>query len=188
MTRDPHRTYHANQALELSELVNLRFARARYGSEERRLVRMREPDGPSTDAGRKARQPLVLIREAEEEASLVFGFVDLFKRTADLRSHVVVKTQYEQRYRAPFAMTRTEYDRMLEDVRAFLREQAIDTRIASPSRPSAGVSGVMPAAAPAATASTRPRGPPWLALLLSMAIGFVLCYLLVVLEVLPSRL
>ena len=63
MSPEASRTFHASQALELSELVNMRFARLRYGSADPMVVRMREPDGPSTDAGRKARHPLLLQRQ-----------------------------------------------------------------------------------------------------------------------------
>lgn len=180
MARDPHRTYHANQALELSELVNLQFARMRFGRIEPRYLRMREPDGPSTDAGRKARQPLVLVRDPKDSAGLVFGFVDLYKRTADLRGYDVISAQHEQRYGSELSLTRAEYGRLLEDLRAFLEAQAFETRVQSTLRTA---SAVGPAAAPSSSGPViRIALAP---LLLSGVLGFAFCYLLVALGLLP---
>ncbi len=178
------RTYHASQALELSELVNLHFARVRYGSAAPRIVRMREPDGPSTDAGRKARQPLVLVERPEDESGLVFGFVDLFKRSADLKGYPGFKAQHEQRFGGPPPLSRIEYGRLLEDLHAFLRSQAIEVRVVNPARGASAVSGVIPAAR--SDVSRPPARPPWLALPLTGAIGFLLGYLFALLGWLPG--
>lgn len=183
MTKDPFRTYHANQALELSELVNLQFARTRFGSTDPRMLRMREPDGPSTDAGRKARQPLVLVRNNDDESGLVFGFVDLFKRTADLRGYPTVRQHHEQRFGHSLSLTRNEYTRLLEELKAFLESQAIETRVVNSARPPSTVTGL-----PAVTPSMSVDAPPQIALLplfLSGILGFALCYLLVIAGVMP---
>lgn len=190
MPQDPNRTFHANQALELSELINLQFARIRYGATDPHLVRMREPDGPSTDAGRKARQPLVLIRDAEDESGVVFGFVDLFRRTADLRGYTVVRQQYEKRFASAFPLTRNDYGRMIEELKAFLESQAFQTRVlyggSAPGSPGQPPTQLASGDLNAASSLRRTgQGSPYGLMLVSAAIGFASCYLLWVLKVLP---
>lgn len=184
MAQDPFRTYHANQALELSELVNMRFARIRYGTTDPRLVRMREPDGPSTDAGRKARQPLVLQRSPNDDSGLVFGFVDLFKRTADIRGYPLLRQQHEQRYGTPLGLSSVEYGRLVDDLRGFLSSHAIDVRLVNASRSPTQTSGATPSSNRAASPVPAVASIPVFPMLLSAAIGFALCYVLFVLEIL----
>ncbi|MEL6188670.1 MAG: hypothetical protein AAFU79_28965 [Myxococcota bacterium] len=177
MSRDPHRTYHANQALELSELTNLQFARTRFGRLEPKYVRMREPDGPSTDDGRRARQPLLLVDDPEDTTGTVFGFVDLFKRTAELRGYDVLNAQHEKRFGAEMSLTRAEYTRLLDELRTFLDAQAFETRIQNTTRD-------------ASKLAPSPRPPSFrriaiVPLVLSGILGFALCYLLVALGLLP---
>lgn len=189
MPQDPYRTYHANQALELSELVNLQFARVRFGAADPRLIRMREPDGPSTDSGRKARQPLVLLRDPSEESGLVFGFVDLFKRTADLKGYQVVRQQHEQRFGTSLGMTRSEYARLIDELKAFLMSQAIETRIVNHPRTPSSFSSAPPASWASAPSTLspgpRPPRPPYGLAFVSAALGFSFCYLLVSFGLLP---
>ena len=189
MLSEAYRTYHANQALELSELINLQFARIQYGASDPWLIRMREPDGPSTDSGRKARQPLILVRNHGEEAGFVFGFVDTFKRTVDIRSYPTLRTHHQRRFGFAFGMTRNEYHRLTNELRRFLEGQAFETRILNPS------------ITPAHRLQSSIRHVPldrerhhmvspsrWLLvppILLSATIGFLSCYLLFELRVLP---
>lgn len=186
MSQDPYRTFHANQALELSELVNLRFARLRYGTTDPRKVCMREPDGPSTDAGRKARQPLVLESEGDESSGLVFGFVDLFKHTADIRGHALLKKQYEQRFGRAFSLSNSEYGRLVDELKTFLKAHSIDVRLINSTRNPALSSGAVPAVSrsPMPAAAPRTSIAVW-PMLLSAAIGFAVCYVLFELELLP---
>lgn len=170
---EPSRTHHANQAVELSDLIGLKFSPHRYGTEMPRYVRVREPDGPSTDGGRKARQAIVLCAERDAGPDLMCGFVDVVKRTAELRSYAMVKQSFESRFNRELDITRGEYNRFLEALQAFLRVQSIETRVVNSGRgPTSG--STVPLPAPPSEGNTLPV----LAIVLSGGFGFLICYLL----------
>ncbi|MGF1508635.1 MAG: hypothetical protein ACFB9M_03935 [Myxococcota bacterium] len=125
----PARTHHSDQALAICELVNLKFSAVRYGSRHRRLVRLREPDGPSTDGGRKARNALVLISDIDpNEPSVMFGWVDSARQEGEIRAYAVVSDIHRRRFGRGFDLSRTEYLRLSEHVRSFLEAQGIRVR------------------------------------------------------------
>lgn len=182
MTADAFRTHHASQALEISELVNLTFARTTYGAAQPRLLRMRKPDGPSTDAGRKARQPLVLVEHKDDETGFVIGFADVYKRIAELRGYPSLRHTYEQRYGQPLPLTRPEHARLVEDIKGLLESQMFEVRLVNAQRtPLPPGPSSSPSIPP--TAAARPSIHP-VPLVVSVAIGFALCYLLFLLRVL----
>lgn len=145
------RTYHANQAIQLSELLAIKFAHQTFGTSLRRVVKVTEPDGPSTDGGRKARQAIVLAAEDNSSNDIVSGFVDVARRSAELRSYAVVGQQYQARHHVPVDLTKGEYDRFLADLLDFLKMQGIDTRVSNAvprSSPPAGSARVAKVPAP----------------------------------------
>lgn len=175
----PSRTFHASQAAALAELLLLKFANERYGTTLPRMLKVLEPDGPSTDGGRKARQPLVLTPERGlENRGVMCGWIDGAKRTGELRSYSVISQQFQARHGEPLDLSRGEYDRFLQAAQEFLRAQGIEIHFSN---------------APVARASTIPPGalpPPhpvagaasWMTPVLvgaSFVLGFVLCLLLV---------
>lgn len=174
-TVDPSRTRNANRAMHLSDLLALKFARERFGTEVPRYLRVTEPDGPSTDGGRKARQAILLCPEQEGPSSnIMCGFIDVALRQAELRSYAVVKAHFERRHQQPVDITRGAYNRMVDLLHTFLVTQSYDTRVTTtpPARaPSPG--GVR-----SASEFTSPR-PSATGLALSFLVGFGLCYLLV---------
>ncbi len=181
---DPNRTYHANQALELSELVNLKFARQVFGTEERRILRVRELDGQSTDSGRKARQSIVLLREGTEDQGVVCGFVDIFKRSAELRGYSIIRQQYEARYGSDFKLTKNEYTRMQTALKEFFNTQTIDMRVSNVPRGPTQLATQPPKPTSSISAPGEVNPPlPYGLLLLSGALGFGICYILVLLGV-----
>ena len=175
------RTYHASQAMQISDLINLKFSVKTFGTETKRYVRATEPDGPSTDGGRKARQALMLMTKDEmaRGGGIVCGFVDVASFIAELRSYAVVSSHFTQRFARPFDLSKGEYDRMHEQLEAFLKQQGFQTRIAStPRRASEAPSAAMKSS-PKGTSVAPSRAVQLWAIAASFASGFLLCYLLV---------
>lgn len=184
MTMDPSRTHHANQALALADLINLKFSPERYGTENPRYVKVREPDGPSTDGGRKARQAILLCSAKDEEGGgLVCGFVDVMKRVAELRSYVVLKQSFESRYHAEMDLSRGEHGRFLEKMRDFLEVQGFEVRVTNAPRGPSVLA--QPSQLPQAVEQKVAPPIPWPWIVVSMIIGFSTCYVLMKFGVLP---
>jgi hypothetical protein len=180
------RTYHASQAMQISDLVNLKFSVKTFGTETKRYLRAMEPDGPSTDGGRKARQALMLLTKDEmaRGGGVVCGFVDVSSFVAEIRTYAVVSSHFTQRFAKPFDLSKGEYDRMQEQLAAFLEQQGFQTRMATtPRRPSEARAPIH--SSPKNAAQETPRDlRPWLPIMGAFAGGFLLCYLLVALGVL----
>ncbi len=121
---DPNRTINAQQAFAFADVFSYKFDAARYGPRER-MLRLVEPDGPSTAGGKQARQSLVL--EWQEGGSrLVIGWVDVPAKQAELRSYNVICRHYEARYGGTFEMSAEDYDRMISDVRSLFKHRKIE--------------------------------------------------------------
>lgn len=175
MTADPRRTYHANQAVHLSDLINLRFSTERYGTVNPRFIKVTEPDGPSTDGGRKARQAIMLCAQGDpDDRGIVSGHISIKPPHADLRSYAYVKSQYEARYKRDIDISRNEYNRLLDQLQDYLRAQGYNTSVLNTPR---GGSFVQPPPAPPPKSRSVGLGVP-LALVLSFGFGFLTCFLL----------
>ncbi len=178
MAADPRRTFHANQAVHLSDLINLRFSPERFGTANPRFIRVTEPDGPSTDGGRKARQAIMLCAQSDpDDRGIVCGHIAIKLKQAELRSYAYVKHQFETRFKRDIDISRGEYNRLLDLLQNFLRGQEYTSSIMN--SPRSG-SFIQPAGVPAGaarTAAPQAKGTG-LALVLSFAFGFVTCYLL----------
>ena len=173
---DPKRTYHASQAVHMSDLLNLRFAKERFGTERPRYLRVREPDGPSTSGGRTARQAITLIDFQEDQRStLVCGFIDSVNKKAELRSYPMVKHAFENRFNVSIDISRTEYQRMMDMLQDFMAGQGIETRLLHERPIPPPPVGVR--AKPRTTARPRFLWPAaWV--LIGFAAGFCTCYAL----------
>lgn len=173
---DPKRTYHASQAVHMSDLLNLRFAKERFGTDRPRFLRVREPDGPSTAGGKRARQAITLIDFQEEARStIVCGFIDTVAKKAELRGFAMVKQAYEQRFHEAIDITRGEYNRMMSMLQDFMAGQGIETRLLNdppPRRPS-----TVRTAPPPPAVQEGPT-PAWAWVLLGFVFGFIACYTL----------
>src|SRR5687767_3995285 len=128
------RTHFTDQAVHLCDLVGLKFASQRYGTSPRRVVRVMEPDGPSTDGGRKARQSIVLVPENGDGGHIVCGWLDVFRRAAELKSYVLLSQSFQERYGMPIDLSRVEYQRMVDTMLEFLRGVQIDARMSNTPR------------------------------------------------------
>lgn len=180
MTADPRRTYHANQAVHLSDLINLKFSPERFGTDNPRYVRVTEPDGPSTDGGRKARQAIMLCAQSDpEDRGIVCGHIAILTQEAELRSYAYVKKQFETRFRRDIDISRGEYNRLLEKLQQFLMTQEYRSSILNTPRNGSFIQPAKSSSAPQATAAPISSGSgTWLAIALSFGFGFVTCYLL----------
>jgi hypothetical protein len=178
------RTHHADQAANIADLVNLKFSGASFGTTTKRILRVTEPDGPSTDGGRKARQSIVL---APEEGSaggvIVCGWLDVRRRTAELRSHLVISHAYQDRYGVTLDLARGEYQRALDGLFEFLRALEIDARLTNFPRKQTIIT-------PLPTVQPKPpvRSKKWDLMLVasSMLFGFAVCYLLAALHLIGT--
>lgn len=182
---EPSRTFHANQAVQISDLVSLKFGDQTFGTAQRRVLRVTEPDGPSTDGGLKARQSIILVPEGAETSAgaVLCGFIDVSRRSAELRPYATVSQQHQSRFGAPLDISKLEYERCIQEVHEFLRTQAIDSRIQLAPN---GRRSQPPAPAAASMVSSqalqRDEGGSPMPLVMVGAVcfvvGFLLCYVL----------
>ena len=174
---EPSRTFHANQAVQISDLVALKFSEHRFGTSTPRVLRVTEPDGPSTDGGLKARQSIILVPEGAETSAgaVLCGFIDVSRRTAELRPYVTVSQQHQSRFGAPLDLSKLEYERAIHELHEFLRSQAIDSRVqlAPGNRRSQP-----PSAAPSASTPAEFPMPLVSVGAVCFVLGFLLCYAL----------
>lgn len=162
-----------DQALAVSDALNLHFRSRRFGTRHPYLVRLREPDGPSTDQGRKARGSIVLVSGVDPNARpLVIGWVDATRGQAELRSYEALSSGYARRFDARLDISRTEIMRLHEELRTFLAGHGVWLRIAQ------GPAG--PTSAPPERARTSTWAPWWFTagfaagFISAMAIAFLL--------------
>lgn len=179
MVIDGSRTFHASQAVALAELLLLKFSKERYGTTVPRVVKVLEPDGPSTDGGRKARQPLVLMPErGPENRGVMCGWIDGAKHTSELRSYAVINQAFQARHNEALDLSRGEYDRFLQAVQEFLKAQGLEVHFSN--APTARAATIPPSSVPPPGVSSG--APSWVVPALvgtSFLLGFVLCLILV---------
>ncbi|MEQ9497448.1 MAG: hypothetical protein RIT81_11325 [Deltaproteobacteria bacterium] len=169
---DRSRTFHANQAVHMSDIVNLKMSMHRFGTDRPRFIKVLEPDGPSTDGGRQARQVILLTTE-DDSAPMVVGYLDVVARKAELKSFPMVKASFESRFPTEIDISRGEYNRMLDLLKDALIPQELEVRMATPTR---GPSVARPTHTPAPAPSGQVV--PWIALAVAFGFGFATCYLL----------
>ena len=172
MSDDPHRTIHAQQAFELTEVFQYKFGHVIFGQARPRRLKLLEPE-LSTAGGKRARQSLVLTPDDGEVGNLVIGWLDAPARAAELRSYNVVKQQFQARFNTDIDLKREEYDALVDDLRSFLKIQKIDHKIVE------AAVGPQPQKKPAVEAPPpNPNVSIMLAMLsIGMLIGFAIGYI-----------
>jgi len=156
----PSHTLHAQQGFEFADVFSYKFGRRPVGAPPRRLV-LREPDGPSTAGGKRARQPMVL--ENDQRDAIVCGWVDLPGQSAEVRSFGYVSEQFRARKGHLIDVPKAAYDELMSEVAAFLRVQRLDVQRAE--------------RAPEAAGATASGGVSlWVVLGLGIVAGVVLGY------------
>ncbi|QSQ23339.1 hypothetical protein JY651_51120 [Pyxidicoccus parkwayensis] len=126
------RTMFANHSALLAEELRRALASKMYGRGPHRVLRIDEPEGPSTAGGKLARQAISLVPRKGNAPSLICGWVDVSKREAQLRNFEGVAKRYESHHGEPLEMAQEEYERFLNDVEDVLIKAVIKVRVIVP--------------------------------------------------------
>ncbi|MCP3166827.1 hypothetical protein [Myxococcus qinghaiensis] len=162
------RTMFANHSALLAEQLRDALGKKMYGRGPHRVLRIDDPEGPSTGGGKQARQSISLVPRKGTGPSVVCGWVDVSKREAQLRGFEGVAKRYEAHHGEPLELATEEYERFLHDVEDVLVKAVIKVRLIVPEEQAgAGL------AAPAARAPAR-GGVPMILVLLLMGAAFAL--------------
>ncbi|QDE71067.1 hypothetical protein [Myxococcus xanthus] len=158
------RTMFANHSALLAEQLRDALSTKMYGRGPHRVLRIDEPEGPSTAGGKLARQAISLVPRKGAGSSLTCGWVDVSKREAQLRNFEAVAKRYELHHGEPLEMQAEEYERFLSDVEAVLTQAVIKVRVIVPEE-----AGTVRVAGPAASARATGVPPLWAGLLAVLA-------------------
>lgn len=156
------RTMFANHSALLAEQLRDALSTKMYGRGPHRVLRIDEPEGPSTAGGKLARQAISLVPRKGAGTSLTCGWVDVSKREAQLRNFEAVAKRYALHHGEPLEMQAEEYERFLTDVEAVLTQAVIKVRVIVPEE-----AGAVRVASPSASAKGVP--PVWAGLLAVLA-------------------
>ncbi|MCP3141494.1 hypothetical protein [Pyxidicoccus xibeiensis] len=126
------RTMFANHSALLAEQFRSAMASKMYGRGPHRVLRIDEPEGPSTAGGKLARQAISLVPRKGSGPSVMCGWVDVSKREAQLRNFDAAAKRYESHHGEPLEMQPEEYERFLADVEEVLVKAVIKVRIIVP--------------------------------------------------------
>ncbi|RKI57690.1 hypothetical protein D7X55_27560 [Corallococcus sp. AB049A] len=126
------RTMFATHSALLAERLKAELQHKIYGRTPHRILRVDEPEGPSTAGGKQARQAISLVDRKGVAPALVVGWVDVAKGQAALRNHEAVARRYEFQHGTPLELIPEEYEKFLTDVDEVLRTAAIQVRILVP--------------------------------------------------------
>ncbi|RYZ39821.1 MAG: hypothetical protein EOO71_18475 [Myxococcaceae bacterium] len=126
------RTMFATHSALLAERLKSELQHKIYGRTPHRILRVDEPEGPSTAGGKQARQAISLVDRKGAAPALVAGWVDVAKGQASLRNHDAVAKRYEFQHGSPLELLPEEYDKFLTDVEEVLRTSAIQVRLLVP--------------------------------------------------------
>ncbi|MBN8232087.1 hypothetical protein JYK02_31685 [Corallococcus macrosporus] len=126
------RTMFATHSALLAERLKAELQHKIYGRSPHRILRVDEPEGPSTAGGKQARQAISLVDRKGIAPALVAGWVDVAKGQASLRNHEAVAKRYEFQHGSPLELVPEEYEKFLTDVDEVLRTAAIQVRILVP--------------------------------------------------------
>jgi hypothetical protein len=164
------RTMFASHSALLADRLKTELQHKVYGRSPHRVLRVDEPEGPSTGGGKQARQTLALVDRQGVAPALVAGWVDVAKGQAALRNHEAVAKRYEFQYGTPLELVPEEYDKFLADVDEVLRTAAMQVRLLVPDESA-------PARATVAQPVPRASGIPvrWVVLIvfLALIVGFL---------------
>ncbi len=152
---NPKMTMFANQAMIVATAVAGKFASKEFGVEVKRKLRIDEPEGMSTDGGRKARQPLTLVPISGQAPALVAGWLDVALSEAELRPYGVIANKYQARYGMPPDITKEDYTRFLSELYQTLKSLGLKSINNLPDEPLTAVVPLKVVAAPAPPRTTN---------------------------------
>jgi len=172
-----NRTVFSSQAALIADLVRDKFSSRFFGRAPFRVLRIDEPEGPSTAGGRLARQNISLVAQQGSAPSIVCGWVDVSKKEAQLRSYESVSRRHEARHGQKVELSPEHYERFLNDLVDTLLIGGIRVRILVPDEQE----GAPPAPAPVPQAPQRASGSvvvTFLLMMLAFGLGFAARHLL----------
>lgn len=161
------RTMFANHSALLAEQLRSAMASKMYGRGPHRVLRIDEPEGPSTAGGKLARQAISLVPRKGSAPSVMCGWVDVSKREAQLRNFESAAKRYESHHGEPLEMQPEEYERFLRDVEEVLTQAVIKVRLIVPEEGAGAVRVATPAKA-------RRKGVPVSLAVMLAVLAFVL--------------
>lgn len=153
MDQDAARTVHSQQAMEITDLFSYKFGALRFGENQPRRLKLQAPDGPSTAGGLQARQSLVLLTDEEPPQTLMLGWIDSAMRRCEVKSHSALQLLHKQRFHKRLDFSEAEFNRLVAELRGFLKIQKIDIYLID-SAPAAAA--LPPRAAPPAKEPMNP--------------------------------
>lgn len=127
-----NRTLYSAKAVVLASLLKDKFHHRMFGRAPYRVLRIDEPEGPSTAGGLLARQTLSLVAQGNAAPSAPCGWVDTAKGEAQLRSYELITARYEARHGVPLNLTREQYDSFLDSLVEALMAGSIKVRVYVP--------------------------------------------------------
>jgi len=132
------RTMFASHAALLADRLRDKLSKKIYGRAPHRVLRIDEPEGPSTAGGRQARQSISLIPRRGTGPSILCGWVDVSRKEAQLRSHESVARRFELHHGTRMDLPAEDYERFLEDVEEALLTVGLKVRVLVPEEPAPG--------------------------------------------------
>jgi len=164
------RTMFSSRAVLIADQLRDKFSRRFFGRPPYRVLRIDEPEGPSTAGGLLARQAISLVSRQGSAPSVVCGWVDTSKSEAQLRGYESVVRRYESHHGTQLDLSPEHYERFLDDVVETLSSGGIKVRVLVLDEPAAPGQGQ--ASAPRGASARRARGGARGPLLL--VVGFAL--------------
>jgi hypothetical protein len=123
------RTAFSSRAVLIADLLRDKFSRRFFGRPPYRVLRVDEPEGPSTAGGLLARQAISLVSRQGAAPSVVCGWVDTSKSEAQLRGYESVARRYESHHGTPLDLSPEHYERFLDDMVETLSSGGIKVRV-----------------------------------------------------------
>jgi hypothetical protein len=126
---EPLRTAFSTRAVLIADLLRDTFSRRFFGRSPYRVLRVDEPEGPSTAGGRLARQSISLVAREGPAPSVVCGWVDTAKEEAHLRCYESVALRYASHHGMELDLSPEHYERFLETLVEALISGGIKVRV-----------------------------------------------------------
>ncbi|HLM47008.1 MAG TPA: hypothetical protein VK458_24265, partial [Myxococcaceae bacterium] len=150
-----------------------KFSRRFFGRSPYRVLRIDEPEGPSTAGGLLARQPISLVSKQGAAPSLVCGWVDTAKSEAQLRGYESVAKRYESHHGTPLDLSPEHYERFLDDMVEALSSGGIKVRVLVLEEQGAAPGQAQGSASRGTSARARGGGKGPLLLVLGFTLGLL---------------
>ena len=164
---ESNRTMFATHAALFAERLQDKFAKKIYGRAPNRVLRIDEPEGPSTAGGRLARQSISLVPRKVQGPPIVCGWVDVAKSEAQLRGHESMTRRFEAQHGTPLDLSQEDYERCIDDLVEAMASGGIKVRVLVPEEAS-------PVPVPSSPPEVRGSGIAlWMLLTLATATFFV---------------